>query len=188
MKRLICLCAAVAVILAVGSVAQASIVYAPYPSGDAGIAGVDRGFHLDADYARYRSPEWTVSRGLVDSSYALGGDVTGGPGAGDRPEDAGLFALPALLPWGGQFDPASGGIPLEETAEVPGEFLLAPEPASVVVWCLIGVFGFGVGWWRRGRRAAGLEMADAVGSPGRAPWSQENRTAIMQIVERGRRQ
>jgi len=29
-----------------------------------------------------------------------------------------------------------------------------PEPASIIIWSLIGAFGIGLGWWRRRRKAA----------------------------------
>ena len=50
-----------------------------------------------------------------------------------------------------------------------------PEPASLIIWGLLGAAGAGLGVWRRRRR----------GATG-APWPEENRQAILQIVERGR--
>ena len=63
---------------------------------------------------------------------------------------------------------------------------IIPEPASVVVWSLLGALGFGLGWWRRGRRMAVVEGTDAGLSPGRMPWSDQNRAAILEIISRGR--
>jgi len=53
-----------------------------------------------------------------------------------------------------------------------------PEPASIVIWSLIGGLSWlGLGVWRRRRGSAG---------PGpRSPWPEENRIAIRQIVDRG---
>ncbi|MBU4271029.1 MAG: right-handed parallel beta-helix repeat-containing protein [Planctomycetes bacterium] len=51
-----------------------------------------------------------------------------------------------------------------------------PEPASVLVWCLLGAGSWlGMRVWRRRRVPVG-----------RQPWSPENRQAIRQIVDRGR--
>ena len=67
----------------------------------------------------------------------------------------------------------SGWIP------VPDSFTgsdIIPEPASMVIW---GVLGAGA--------AAGLALRRRNRVPARSPWSQENRNAIFEIVGQGRR-
>lgn len=60
-----------------------------------------------------------------------------------------------------------------------------PEPASIIVWSLLGVAWAGLCVWRR-RRRGGVEFTDAASGPaGRAPWPEENRIAVRQIIERG---
>ena len=52
-----------------------------------------------------------------------------------------------------------------------------PEPASLIVWSLLGMGSWlGMRVWRRRR-----------GPVGRRPWSPENRTAILEIIELGAR-
>ncbi len=52
-----------------------------------------------------------------------------------------------------------------------------PEPASLIVWSLLGMGSWlGLRVWRRRR-----------GPVGRRPWSPENRTAILEIIECGAR-
>jgi len=55
-----------------------------------------------------------------------------------------------------------------------------PEPASLIIWSLLGAGCAGLGVWRR-RRAAQM----GGGTP-RAPWSEESRQAIRQIIDHGR--
>jgi hypothetical protein len=51
-----------------------------------------------------------------------------------------------------------------------------PEPATIIVWSLLGAASWlGMGVWRRRR-----------GPVGRQPWSDENRSAICAIIERSR--
>ena len=50
-----------------------------------------------------------------------------------------------------------------------------PEPASMIIWGLLGAGTAGGAMWRRRRR-----------TPTGAPWSEENRQPICQIVDRGR--
>ena len=55
-----------------------------------------------------------------------------------------------------------------------------PEPTTIAVWSLLGLCWAGMGVWRRrGRR--GVEL-DAV--RGRQGWTEENRTAIRQMLDR----
>ncbi len=58
---------------------------------------------------------------------------------------------------------------------------VVPEPASIAIWSLIGLSCAGLGVLRR--RRPGTELA---GSESRSPWTEENRTAIMQMIDRGR--
>ncbi|MBN2475902.1 MAG: hypothetical protein JXB62_14920 [Pirellulales bacterium] len=58
-----------------------------------------------------------------------------------------------------------------------------PEPASVAIWSLIGLSWIGFGAWRR-RRNAMARLGGDGGQP--TGWSDANRTAIHQIIERGR--
>lgn len=62
------------------------------------------------------------------------------------------------------------------------EFEQIPEPASLIVWSLLGALGITVGWWRRRRR--GADWAGGA-KPARTPWPEENRTAILEIINRG---
>ena len=48
-----------------------------------------------------------------------------------------------------------------------------PEPASLLIWSLLGTGAAGLGVWRRRRRGT--------------IWSEQNRQAIHQIIERGNR-
>ena len=52
-----------------------------------------------------------------------------------------------------------------------------PEPATLAIWSLLGLSGAGM-WVVRRRKA--------VGGADRVPWSEENRVAICQLIERGR--
>ncbi len=50
---------------------------------------------------------------------------------------------------------------------------LTPEPATMIVWSLLGAMSWlGMRVWRGGRRT------------GRQPWSPENRQAILDVVSR----
>jgi hypothetical protein len=61
---------------------------------------------------------------------------------------------------------------LNGTAEVIG--LAVPEPATVVVWSLLGAVGWlGIRVWRRGKHV------------GQSGWTEENRAAIFEIIDRG---
>jgi hypothetical protein len=53
-----------------------------------------------------------------------------------------------------------------------------PEPATLIVWSMLGLSGAGAWVWRR------RNGADSLGA-GRAPWSEQSRTAILQIIDRG---
>ncbi|MCX7424309.1 MAG: hypothetical protein NTW96_01520 [Planctomycetia bacterium] len=57
--------------------------------------------------------------------------------------------------------------------------VVVPEPASLIVWSLLGAAGMGLSVWRRGR--GGRFMGGAVP---RAAWSEENRQAIRRIIAR----
>lgn len=62
---------------------------------------------------------------------------------------------------------------------------ITPEPATLIIWSLLGALGFTIGWWRRGRgRSLGEPVAAAP--PARRAWSEEKRAAITAIIERGR--
>ncbi len=56
-----------------------------------------------------------------------------------------------------------------------GEITVIPEPATLIIWSLLGAGAAGLGVWRRRR----------WGATG-AHWTEENRQAIRQIVDRGR--
>ncbi len=51
---------------------------------------------------------------------------------------------------------------------------IIPEPATMIVWSLLGASWLGIRVWRRGR-----------GPAGRQPWSPENRQAIYDIIAHG---
>jgi hypothetical protein len=57
-----------------------------------------------------------------------------------------------------------------------------PEPATIVIWSLLSLTcgGFGLRVWRR--NSLSLEMMGET----RTPWSNDARTAIHQLIERGR--
>ena len=55
------------------------------------------------------------------------------------------------------------------------EFGPVPEPASVVIWSVLGAGAAAGGLALRRRRA-----------PVRAPWSEENRKASFEVIEQGR--
>ena len=56
------------------------------------------------------------------------------------------------------------------------EIVAIPEPATILVWSLLGAASWlGMGVWRRGQHG------------GRRSWSEENRTAIHDIIARGGR-
>ncbi len=64
---------------------------------------------------------------------------------------------------------------------------IIPEPATVIIWSLLGMLGFSVGWWRR-RRGETLGAAGPPAMPAaRTFWSPETRGAILDIIESGRR-
>ncbi len=65
------------------------------------------------------------------------------------------------------------------TADLEAAGAGVPEPASVIVWSLLGGSWIGLGVYRRRRRGRFTERA--------TPWSEESRTAIHQIIERGNR-
>ncbi len=72
--------------------------------------------------------------------------------------------------------------PSNDTPVMWGEFgttqvtiAAIPEPGSLITWGLLGAGAAGLGVWRRRRRGATA-----------APWIEENRQAIHQIVDRGR--
>ena len=48
-----------------------------------------------------------------------------------------------------------------------------PEPASLMIWTVLAAAGFGLRFWQR------------RGSTEPTPWSDKNRTAIHQIIQRG---
>jgi hypothetical protein len=69
------------------------------------------------------------------------------------------------------------GNPAQPQFYIPSTFntpLTIPEPATLIVWSLLGASSWlGMRVWRQGRR---------VGR--RQPWSNENRTAILEIIGR----
>jgi len=84
--------------------------------------------------------------------------------------------------WGSEAVPLAGGGDFYLDIHSPGEahqvwLTPVPEPASIIIWSLIGGLSWlGLGVWRR-RRGSGPE--------GRAPWPEENRIAIRGIIDRG---
>jgi hypothetical protein len=61
--------------------------------------------------------------------------------------------------------------------------LVIPEPATLIIWSLLSLTfgGLGLRFWQRGARPGVYPSV-------RTPWSNEARTAILQIIERGRTQ
>ncbi|MFZ1932255.1 MAG: hypothetical protein WCB27_04445 [Thermoguttaceae bacterium] len=58
-----------------------------------------------------------------------------------------------------------------DSGEGQSMLFAVPEPATMIVWSLLGVASWlGTRVWRQGRRV------------GRQPWSNENRTAILEII------
>jgi len=55
-----------------------------------------------------------------------------------------------------------------------------PEPATLIIWSLLGAGGVGVSVWRRRRSGQWID-----GDVLRAPWPEENRQAIRQVIARG---
>ena len=64
-------------------------------------------------------------------------------------------------------NPASGGV---NGTQAQSMLYAVPEPATILVWSLLGASWLGIRVWRHGRRV------------GRQRWSDENRTAILEIV------
>jgi len=58
-----------------------------------------------------------------------------------------------------------------------------PEPAAIAIWALLGLSWVTFGAWRRRGKGSIIEPGE-VGLPGRRPWSEENRIAIRQMLER----
>ncbi len=78
--------------------------------------------------------------------------------------------------WFGGYAGNDGIVPGDETILFQGTLDIAPipEPASVLVWCLLGAGSWlGMRVWRRRRIPVG-----------RQPWSNENRQAIHEIIAR----
>ncbi len=72
-------------------------------------------------------------------------------------------------------DPYGSGESQDQMVIVPGGLYDIPEPASLIVWSLLGAGSWlGLRVWRRRR-----------GPVGRRPWLPENRTAILEIIECG---
>jgi choice-of-anchor C domain-containing protein len=70
--------------------------------------------------------------------------------------------------------PAYYGAALDDVSIVATSTVTVPEPATIIVWSLLGVASWlGLGVCRRGRRV------------GRPAWSEENRAAIVGIIQRG---
>ncbi len=93
------------------------------------------------------------------------------------------------------FDITGGTLSDDEITNVQPLFgtdgapMVIPEPATVIIWSLLGVIGFNVGWWRRRRKGmpeAGVATDAPSVSPSRTHWSRETKSPILQIVERGR--
>jgi hypothetical protein len=62
---------------------------------------------------------------------------------------------------------------------------VVPEPATLIIWSLLGLAFSGAGGmsvWRQRRQDA---FGVAGGQP-RTPWSEENRQAILRVIDRGR--
>jgi len=73
-----------------------------------------------------------------------------------------------------------GGNPAYPTAWFGPNLQVVPEPATIIIWSLLGALGFGLGWSRR--RGNRLDLG---GSAGQQPWSKETRTAILEVIARG---
>ncbi|HYW81565.1 MAG TPA: hypothetical protein VE890_18415 [Thermoguttaceae bacterium] len=62
-----------------------------------------------------------------------------------------------------------------------------PEPATLAIWSLIGLAFAGAGAWRR--RSGSADWSEGsrqtTRQPARQRWSDENRAAILDIVQRG---
>jgi hypothetical protein len=109
---------------------------------------------------------------LYDSWFALGGAYDNDWAWQNKPVIAGDDFVPfvqlALL------SGTSGGFPYAQEQAIfntAGSLPDVPEPASIAIWALIGGMG-----------AAGVAMKRRKNRHGR--WSDENRQAIMSIIER----
>jgi hypothetical protein len=69
-------------------------------------------------------------------------------------------------------DPNVPGLPPTGQGDVP-------EPATLIIWSLLGLSGGGLWAWSR------RKGDESIGSA-RTPWSEDTRAAILQIVDRGR--
>jgi hypothetical protein len=64
-------------------------------------------------------------------------------------------------------NPAAGGV---SGTQVQSMLYAVPEPATIMVWSLLGASWLGMRIWRQGRQV------------GRQRWSNENRAAILEII------
>ena len=104
--------------------------------------------------------------------------------SGDRKEA--WVTFDSLLDTGEFFDLH---VPIENLGTGDGSFVLTqtptaiPEPASVIVWSLLGIGWAGLCVWRRRGKP---RLTGGAGGASPPPWSNETKAAIVSIIERGR--
>ena len=131
---------------------------------------ISEGEDHDADAAGLFSPRDAALDYVVDFGNTVTGHATpgipikvwvpgwtGATGIDDYvarwvPSDPGLYNVVAIEPAFG-FGPESGHDEVTEIDAVKA-FNTIPEPATFVIWSLLGVLGITVGWWRRRQKAA----------------------------------
>jgi hypothetical protein len=75
----------------------------------------------------------------------------------------------------------TGGPAQDQWVYIPHEGgNIVPEPASLLIWSLLGLGSTGLAVWSRRRRGGLTET-------GEPRWSRENREAILSLIDRGRR-
>lgn len=111
------------------------------------------------------------------------GEGEGVPAAA-RP-DYSVFGDPGPGPAGSTSTPDNSEA---DPADAAGEVLSLPEPATLIIWTLLGGL-FGLQWWRGRSRQLDLGVVAPLpdNAAGRRPWTDQNRRAIHQIFEQGRR-
>jgi hypothetical protein len=163
----------------VGSNLQWSSTYTSYDvttaisaltAGQTGATGIFSDLGTGTVYASGLAPasyaDYTVSlaaAGVAALNSAKGGQFAIGGALSPLTPPLGLYNYTFST------TPASGR-PVELTLNME----TVPEPATMIVWSLLGAASWlGMRVWRRGHRA------------GRQPWSPENRQAIFEVVSRG---
>ncbi len=132
--------------------------------------GRNNTYYIDGTWAIGNDHNWTTHTALLDSSHFTHW-TQGGAGNASlayvlaAPDDIGIF-------FGGGLVGGTGNVLVDNF----GTVATVPEPATILVWSLLGAASWlGMGVWRRGQHG------------GRRSWSEENRMAIHDIIARGGR-